>query len=543
MPANLTSLTTALSLDPGLLANVSAADLQGGLLAADRMNALLLQVIAAASLNADGRITAADMQIIFERVRANPADYTTFLDAHGDDEGNVETAFHLIQNDGGSLQFRGRDFVDTVADAIYHYGFEIVDGRYVNEDGNANELARDVAGWLNFFLNGVSAVYGTDDNETLNSGTYSEAFAAARNEAFYGGLGNDSIWADLGNDTIFGGAGNDHSGGGFGQDVMHGEAGNDRLSGEAGNDSLYGGDGNDTLGGGADADWMLGGAGNDTLWGETGNDTLVGEAGNDELGAGDGNDYVRGDAGNDTVYGETGDDILAGSEGDDVLGGGRGMDWLQGDAGNDRLQGDEAWDRLFGGAGNDTLGGGADGDSVYGGDGNDMVHGDDGADRLWADAGDDNVYGGNGHDVAYGGAGNDTMNGSDGWDVLWGDAGNDSLSAGEGGDHLLGGAGRDVITLWENMQMRDTIYFSPGDSGRTLATIDRVEGFESGVDRIDLRAFGQMTMEDIDFSGAGASFYYDGRFLRIDANGDRATDMMVEFAWVDAFVMSDFVLA
>ncbi len=29
---------------------------------------LLLQVIAAASLNADGRITAADMQIIFERV-------------------------------------------------------------------------------------------------------------------------------------------------------------------------------------------------------------------------------------------------------------------------------------------------------------------------------------------------------------------------------------------------------------------------------------------------------------------------------------------
>ncbi len=216
MPATLVPLTTALSLDPGLRAGVSATDLQAGLRAADQMNAQILQIIAAAGLNADGRITAEDMQVIATRVQADPSLYAGFLAAHGDDEGNIETGFHLLQNDGGTLMFRGRKFVDTVADAIYHYGFDIIDGRFVNEDGNANELARDVAGWLNFFLNGVSAVYGTDLAETLHSGTYSDEFAAARNEAFYGGGGNDSIWADLGNDTVLGGFGNDVSGGGAG---------------------------------------------------------------------------------------------------------------------------------------------------------------------------------------------------------------------------------------------------------------------------------------------------------------------------------------
>ncbi len=41
----------------------------------------------------------------------------------------------------------------------------------------------------------------------------------------------------------------------------------------------------------------------------------------------------------------------------------------------------------------------------------------------------------------------------------------------------------------------------------------------------------------------GGSCYYDGRYLRIDANGDRATDMMVEFAWVEELKANDLILS
>lgn len=53
-----------------------------------------------------------------------------------------------------------------------------------------------------------------------------------------------------------------------------------------------------------------------------------------------------------------------------------------------------------------------------------------------------------------------------------------------------------------------------------------------------------MTYEDIDFAGAGqASCYYDGHYLRIDSNGDRAVDMMIEFAWVNELAAGDLMLA
>lgn len=81
-----------------------------------------------------------------------------------------------------------------------------------------------------------------------------------------------------------------------------------------------------------------------------------------------------------------------------------------------------------------------------------------------------------------------------------------------------------------------------GDSGRIPVTIDRIEGFDSGLDRTDMRAFGRLIFEQLDHADVGASRCYDGRFLRIDAHGDCATDMMVQFAWVDALIASDFVL-
>lgn len=470
MPPTLDRLQTALALDPGLVANVSPAERAAGLAAASALNAQLLRIIAGLNLNADGIIRPEELLAITAAIQGNPAEYAEFLEQHGDDEGNVETAFHLLQNDGGTLMFRGRKFVDTVADAIYHYGFDIIDGRYVNEDGNANETTRDVAGWLNFFMNGVSTVFGTDAAETLHSGDYSSQLAAARNETFWAGGGDDSIWADIGHDRVWAGTGNDVSGGG---------------------------DGNDTL---------MGETGDDTLWGETGNDSLDGGAGHDRLGGGDGNDNLTGGDGHDTLYGEAGNDSLRANAGNDVSGGGEGNDSLQGGLGNDTIYADEGNDRAFGE------------------DGDDQLHGSDGTDYL------------------IGGAGNDGLHGGDHRDTLSGGDGNDTIRGGEAGDVLLGGKGQDLFTLWESVEARDVLVFSEGDSGRTRATIDRVEGFQAGIDKINLRSFGSMTFEDIDFSGAGASAYYDGRYLRIDVNGDRAVDMMVEFAWVDALTATDFLL-
>ena len=469
MPVALNRLTDALRIDPGLHANVSASERSEGIAAAASMNAVLLKVIAQKGLNADGLITPEELAIISRAVQNNAADYAQFLKGHGNDEGNTETGYHLLQNDGGTLEFRGRDFADTVADAIYHYGFDVTNGRYVNEDGNANETTIDVAGWLNFFLNGVSTVFGSNASDSISSGTYSDEFAAARNETFRAGDGDDSIWADLGDDYIYGGRGDDKSGGSDGNDTMKGEDGNDSLYGDAGDDVLSGGDGKD------------------------------------EMGAGLGNDRLYGGRGNDRLSGAEDKDSLSGGTGDDVLGGGEGDDEIKGGVGNDTLYGDEANDQLYGGAGDDQQ---------HGSDGDDVVVGKSGNDALFGGSGDDTVMGG---------------------------TGDDELRASEGADVLYGGTGADSISLWEDMRAADRLVFASGDSGRTAGTIDRVEGFEPGEDKIDLTSFGAMTFEDIDFSGDGGSVYFDGTYLRIDVDGDRATDMMVEFAWINELSAGDFL--
>jgi hypothetical protein len=122
------------------------------------MNLLLKIIIADQGLSDDGFITPDDMMAISSAILADPAYYEIFITAHGDDEGGVETGFHYLQGDGGTLMFQDRKFLDTVADAIYHYGFDIVDGNFLNEYGNMNEEVADVAGWLNYFRNGVDVV-------------------------------------------------------------------------------------------------------------------------------------------------------------------------------------------------------------------------------------------------------------------------------------------------------------------------------------------------------------------------------------------------
>jgi Ca2+-binding RTX toxin-like protein len=179
------------------------------------------------------------------------------------------------------------------------------------------------------------------------------------------------------------------------------------------------------------------------------------------------------------------------------------------------MQGDGGADLIYGDMGNDK---------VFGGDGGDKVHGQDGNDRVYGGAGGDEMSGGNGNDRLFGGYGSDTM------------------SAGNGRDVLQGGNGRDLLMLWEDSDAVDTIVFTPGSSGKTASTMDRVENFKSGSDKIDMSAFGDMVFKWLDFAGGGkASCYYDGNFLRIDSSGDGATDMMIQFAWVEALRPGDFI--
>jgi Ca2+-binding RTX toxin-like protein len=438
MATVLDTILAGVRADRGLLANISAADMRGGIAAGNDMNVVLLEMIDQINANDDGRIDAADMQGVSDALweRKNAAPWRDFFVGHGNDNGDVETGFHLVQGDGATLQFQGRNFVDTVADAIYHFGFRISEGRYANEDGNDNELIVDVAGWLNFFLNGENIVYGSGSSDEIGSGEYSDYFAAARNETFLAGRGDDSIWADRGSDRVYGGMGNDISGAGTGYDRMYGGAGNDTLMGDEGNDRLFGGYHKDQLGGG---------------------------------------------------------------EGDDQLQGDGGMDLIYADVGND---------------------------TVFGGDDGDKVHGQDGNDRV------------------YGGAGWDEVTGGDGADRLFGGYGNDTLSGGNGRDVITGGKGRDQIYLWEDAKAADTIVFTPGSSGKTVTTMDRVEGFEGGMDKIDMSAFGDMVFKWLDFEGGGqASCYFDGDYLRIDTNGDGANDMMVEFVYMDVLRPGDFIFA
>ena len=243
--------------DPGLAANIPLAEIEEGAAAAVLMNEVYAQTITATGVNTDGILTPADVRAMSDYIRANPALYAQFIEGHGNDEGNVETGYHLVQGDGGAYQFQGRNFINTIGDAIYHIGFVYNGDRFVNEDGDQNERVDDVAGWLNYFVNGENRVFGSNGSETLHSGSYSFALAAAAHEIFDAGAGNDTIWAGLGDDTVFGGNGHDRAGGGEGDDLVYGGIGNDSIGGDEGNDRL------------------LGEAGEDHLWGNEGNLSLI----------------------------------------------------------------------------------------------------------------------------------------------------------------------------------------------------------------------------------------------------------------------------
>ena len=81
--------------DAGLAANTSAAQIRGGLDAANGLNGQILRAVNATGVNLDGWISRGDLRQLSQWIQTNS--YDDFLFLHGDDEGGVETGFHQIQ--------------------------------------------------------------------------------------------------------------------------------------------------------------------------------------------------------------------------------------------------------------------------------------------------------------------------------------------------------------------------------------------------------------------------------------------------------------
>jgi Ca2+-binding RTX toxin-like protein len=404
----------------------------------------------------------------------------------------------------------------------------------------------------NDFTNGEGGddlLLGGADDDTLYGGTESDRL--------FGQDGNDSIRGDTGDDSLFGGAG-DNS--------LEGGEGNDYLISTGMNDALYGGEGQDSLRAGTGA-WIIdGGAGNDTYFlsalqnvveatdggldrvvsslvsldgtfdggifnhvetlqlggtldlnitANLHNTTLLGNAGANMITAANVATVMRGGAGDDT---------LVGGSGNDVLGGGTGNDSMTGGAGDDTYVVDSANDIVIelSGGGTDTLitstlslisGTTAQLNNVENvtltgalnlsatlGLNNNVLTGNDG---------DNNLNSGEGHDTVYGGEGADTLAGQDGNDSLDGGAGNDSLNGAFGADTLVGGDGDDTL---RGDVRNDTLTGGSGadvflfsDDG--LSSTDVITDFETGVDRIDLTAFGQLENASAAPSASGGGFF------------------------------------
>lgn len=385
------------------------------------------------------------------------------------------------------------------------------------------------------------------------------------------GLGNDTMIGGETNDTLMGGKGNDLVTGGGGSDVLMGGDGADTLTSTGFYNEVIGGAGNDVLiGQSLLGDALQGGSGRDSIvmtdgqtfdeltWishshadGGSGHDTIQGGKAGDVAYGGKGDDLMDGADGDDSLAGGDGNDTLLGGNGADSMSGGAQDDRLDGGSGDDVLLGGAGADRLIGGDGKDSLDGGTESDTLTGGSGDDVLAGADGNDRLVGEAGNDSLSGGEGDDRAFGGEGNDRLDGGTGADQLRGEDGNDKLYGNSGNDLLEGGAGADQMTGGNGSDSFS--YLTTGDS--TLALMDSLFGFESGLDVILLRSVdADATLvgnQDFDFIGT-AAFTAAGQVrlveaggnttVEVETTGDGTADMAIFVQGVTGLGEGDFLL-
>ena len=546
--------------DRGLAKHTNAGDINDGADAADEFNHIIADLIQSNNANADGWITAEDLREMNADIRGDAALLARWTELHGDDENGSETGFHLVQNDGASTNYFGKNLVNTIADGIYHMGFEIKGDRFLNEDGDANATLADVATWLNFFYNeavlvngdnGANAINGSDDKEQINAGGGDDTVnAGAGNDLVYGSWGNDTIDGGAGDDLIYGGSGNDALAGGDGNDTFR--VTNSKAACFDGFDTYNGGAGNDTIaavGGKVDIGMTRFSAadGIETIdaSGATGPVRILGDwkantldfsgtslAGNIVINGGGGNDTITGSAGNDTIEGGGwGNQVIDGGAGDDVIYADKGNDTVRGGEGNDtfRVSGNkcsnfEGWDSYDGGAGNDTIvvfgekvdiglvafnaANGIEAIDASGASGPVRLLGDWQANTL--DFSGTTLLG---HVTIDGGGGNDTITGSAGAEVIrGGESGNDVLNGKGGNDLLYGGNGRDVFDFdagwgrdtvadyrdnYDKLDFRDS--GAAGFGAVTVAQVGLDTVITVGADEVVLQGINAATITQSDF--------------------------------------------
>ncbi|MBL8575052.1 MAG: hypothetical protein JNM13_15360, partial [Hyphomicrobiaceae bacterium] len=443
--------------DDGLAHRISSTDIAAGAHAADTINNLIVDAIRETGAANDGVITTAEAYDLSDYIRSHH--YDEFVAAHGDDEGDSETGYHLVQNDGATTRLFAENAVNTVFDGLYHIGFDTVWGHFVNEDGNANVRVETVAYWLNQLLqqdlqNGTLA--NGDATPVVPTGPLG---SSTNPDVVVDQAGNAVLAAGARNLTLTGEARNGT--GNAATNRMTGNGHDNLLDGASGNDELDGGDGNDVLIGGRGADRMTGGRGDDTYWLDNAGDEVV-----ELTGTGSGNDtvnitrgfasYTMGAGLEDLVSTQATAFGVVGNGRANRIETGRGADSLNGGAGGDSLFSGAGNDRLEGEAGNDSLDGGTGADTMLGGIGNDTYIVDNAGDVVSeaADAGTDQVHA----SISY------RLGANTEWLVLTGDAdlnatgnalanritgngGDNCLNGGGGTDRLIGGGGDDVYIV------------------------------------------------------------------------------------------------
>jgi serralysin len=158
------------------------------------------------------------------------------------------------------------------------------------------------------------------------------------------------------------------------------------------------------------------------------------------------------------------------------------------------------------------------------------------------------AIGGSGRDVIRGNAAANILQGGSGNDNLYGREGSDTLNSGSGNDKLSGQSEADVLIGGKGT---DTFVFrNTSDSqGREK---DVIRDFQSGVDRIDLRAIdadasraGNQAFLFIDQAAFGlraGELRFAGGVLAGDVNGDGVADLEIVLAGVSRLVRTDVYL-
>jgi Ca2+-binding RTX toxin-like protein len=426
---------------------------------------------------------------------------------------------------------------------------------------------------------------GGDDWLAVSGGTTATVHGGAGNDRvdIYGGnstiYGDDGYYAVFvwgGTVTAFGGSEGDSFFSGAGADIFDGGDGYDwvvywlsstgvtvNLSTGAtpDGDQLFniedvdGSNYADHLTGDWQANYLVGRGGDDRLEGLDGDDYLDGGVGNDTMKGGTGNDYYYIDSNRDVVteLANEGIDTVAttinytlGKNIENAQALGSASINLIGNALDNSLNGNDASNVLNGGAGNDFLDGHGGADTLNGGAGNDIYVVDNAGDKIaeGANEGTDEILAQTSYTLAskvqveimtaLGNSpvnltGNEyaqTMVGNDYDNVLSGLGGNDYLNGWDGNDTLKGGAGNDyLIGGWG----ADTFLFEakPGN--------DVIEDFQSGIDKIDLHAFG-ITMNQVSVAVIG-----DHTVLSVDTNHNGSADFTITLSGVGAPGTGDYI--